>query len=54
MISQASTFFSQVPSKHEVDMSETIKNKGGQFQKKTVVLRQWEYYKIIWFYQLGW
>ena len=22
--------------------------------KETVVLRRWEYYKIIWFYQLGW
>ena len=22
--------------------------------KETVVLRRWEYYKIIWFYQLSW
>ena len=27
--------------------------KGGQVSKETVVLRQWEYYKVIWFYQLG-
>ena len=25
----------------------------GQVSKETVVLRRWEYYKIIWFYQLG-
>ena len=25
----------------------------GQASKETVVLRRWEYYKIIWFYQLG-
>ena len=25
----------------------------GQVSKETVVLHRWEYYKIIWFYQLG-
>ena len=25
----------------------------GQVSKEAVVLRRWEYYKIIWFYQLG-
>ena len=25
----------------------------GQVSKETVVLRRWEYCKIIWFYQLG-
>ena len=28
-------------------------HKGGQVSKETVVLRRWEYHKIIWFYQLG-
>ena len=27
--------------------------KRGQVSKETVVLRRWEYCKIIWFYQLG-
>ena len=36
------------------DEMEIIVNRGGKFvSKETVVLRRWEYYKIIWFYQLG-
>ena len=38
--------------------SKLMSNKGGKFLKKlskeTMVLRRWEYYKIIWFYQLSW
>ena len=28
-------------------------NKREQVSKETVVLRRWEYYKLIWFYQLS-
>ena len=31
-----------------------IKGVGTACTKEIVVLHQWEYYKIIWFYQLGW
>ena len=35
-------------------MSGKTVEKRGKVSKETVVLRRWEYYKIIWFYQLSW
>ena len=45
-----STIFSIFFLSSEVGCDKEIK---GQVSKETVVLRRWEYYKIIWFYQLG-
>ena len=43
------------PGKHQRDKQPRIMlEERGQVSKETVVLRRWEYYKIIWFYQLGW
>ena len=33
--------------------NQTNKQISKQTSKETVVLRQWEYFKMIWFYQLG-